>query len=1142
MSTRVVVELTPDEEKVLNAFRRVQAADENTRAGLKLTGEAGEAAAKALTDGFIKGGKESGKSITRLVAEMKRSGDVGKSVGTSIDKHLSEIGVGGKRSIDQIIESMERLQPEVAERARQMVAEFEAADRVKKFEATRRELEGLGGYFETLAGEIKQATSEPLESATKRAQEMVAELREIDPDKAEAIATAMERAKVATREAEFDRLITEMRAGTAEADALAKALDGEVKQAAFEASGGFAAMVTEAKKLRPEMSGFIDKFVTDWEAAEKRTQLTTLRTELSALGGDFAVLGTEIDKAFAIPLEQASKRAREIVQEISTLDPDRAEQLASALDRAGEAIDSSKVDELVQTLANGTDEAKQLANILGDGMRSSSLEAAGGVDAVADKIIALRPEMSAFVEQWRADMAEAAQYGEGQYEKVLNALRAGDPVSKKVADRIRENLVAAGKVGERSFEDMIKPLENIDPAMAEEARKMKAHFDDMESKGKGAFSGISNFAKSELTQIVVAYVGVQEAIQFVTDTIREQQEVLKDASDAHRSLAVAQQEAYKNLASFDDKTQDTLIQKFAIEVADEAKIPQIEAIVDAIGATASAGANFEQLQEAVRAAALLNRLTPESIETTAGSLFDFARATGNNDAEENASQMFLLASQSRITDPAKVFKNAAPVLVAGSNMAPEGRRQEVASSAAAIFSALTKAGADTQGDSASTAAIQFMNRLDEFFESLGQDATEAKKKLAELKKEDPLSAAQRLDMERLSTNEANANRTNAQIKHLQGIIDREQRFQDERPEGTTKEELRESGIRERKAREALTKVSKSEFDETDAARLEDLRAKLGEADRKYQAEMAKLQAKIAAANVKGFKGKLPETIDDQLRTLQSNPEIMESFLADKFGEQRFRPGFDQLVRGGQAYQDFLGTQQVLQQNLGRTDLFDRSVEQSRSRTPAMLLDFNAAVADTGKAIRDVTAVTSASLSEVRRITAEALRESRAGGAAGFGQAIGETGIGFGLTLSGGDFASEAISAIQKLSNRREYFAADGIDNAAEAEKVDRIDSAIESLVGMFNDLSLPRLSAADLRDAERSADFALRYDRDTGQLRDKPDEQIGPIMQRILDALERAEKLHKKTEQNTRPKPPGVAPGQRATANIPPTVQTGGGR
>ena len=239
------------------------------------------------------------------------------------------------------------------------------------------------------------------------------------------------------------------------------------------------------EKVDPVVAAMAANAREELASLDKADRFEKTRQSIAALGGDFALLGKEIKKATDAPLENADAAAKRMVEELMRIDPTKAQQIAKALDNASEAINASRLDEFVKKLGSGSKEAQALSKALGDDMKVASLEAEGGIDGISKKILALRPDLKSTVDQWRMEMAEAAKFGEGQYEKALNALREGGPVSKKVADKIKQELVASGKIVEKTFEDMIKPLEQIDPESAAQARKMQANFQMMEDKGKG---------------------------------------------------------------------------------------------------------------------------------------------------------------------------------------------------------------------------------------------------------------------------------------------------------------------------------------------------------------------------------------------------------------------------------------------------------------------------------------------------------------------------------------------------------------------------------------------------------------------------------------------------------------------------------
>ena len=794
------------------------------------------------------------------------------------------------------------------------------------------------------------------------------------------------------------------------------------------------------------------------------------------------------------------------------------------------AIANQELDRMVSLLADGTDESKMLANALGDGMRQASLEAEGGIDGLLDKIISIRPELASVAETFRSEMTEAAKYSEGAYEDVLNELRSMGGVSRQVADQIRTNLVAAGEIVERTFDDAVESLHRLSPAMATEAKKIKTDLDGIEQKSDTSFSSMAKKAKLEIASVTGAYFGLQEAIQFMMDLVRESEEVLKKAADAQRSVAVSQQEAFKNLATLPANVQKDLLEKFVFEVAKDEGFTDIARLTKAVGDARSAGGSEEELRNAVRTSASLNALTPDNVDSMAAALIDTARATGNVNSNQNASQLFVIGAESRVVDPGKLTRNVAPTMLAGSINAGTQRRGEGALEGGALFASLTKVGADQEGDSSQTAAIQFMARLKEFFDGLGKDAAQARIELDKLKASDPLSAAQRGDFERLSRDEGNRDRTNQQIANINGQIEEITGRQDggNYSATTSKEQRKLDTVKKRKLKEELAKVKESEFSDRDAAKLQDLRSAIGDADRKYRESIAKLEGRIAGADIKGFKGKIPETPAEQLAAFKTNPALAEAFLKEDFGEQRLRPGFQQLVQGGAAYDDFLNTKSLLEQNRGSTALYDEKVQQSRFGTKQLEADYSRRIAEVGETIKDSTDSLGGTLASVREDTANALLQTRSYGFfAKTGNKIDESFIRSG-SLGGSNFLSEAVSAIEELSERRRSFAAGGI-TTAEQPSVDQLDTTIAAQMQRVSSSLVQELSPSEIADARQRAFESQRMADNDRVMGDTTAARQVELMQQVVDRLDRQIKVSeeaaessKETSANTKPKPRSV--------------------
>lgn len=891
---KLVVELTSDEKRLLDGFRKSQAADDDFRAGLKKTGVELDATGKAMVDAMLGAAKSSEVAADKIVKQLRGAGSEGK-------KLFAELSKNSQQSIEDILKNLEKVDDKMAEQARNILGEWAKADNAKKFEKTRAQLESLGG--------------------------------------------------------------------------------------------------------------------------------------------DFKVLGAEIKKATEIPEDRVAA-ARKLVDELRAIDPVKAQAIAKAMDEARRNVEKTRLDHFVAQLAGGTKEARELAKLLGQDMREASLSAESGIEGISQKIIALRPDLKSTVDKWKADMAEAAKFGEGKYEKALDALRAGDPISKQVAERIKQHLLEAGKIVERGFNDMIGPLEKIDPKLAAEAKKWQKELEENEKKSKGTFGAISKYAITEIASIAAAYIGIQEAVQFVTETIQEQQSVLQKASDSQKTLAAAQKDAQKNLSAFDDTQKRDLLLNLVPSTAKGAVFSDLNQLTKAVGDTASAGATADQIKAILPIAAGLNRETPEFVDETATAIADSIRATGVQDAKLNVAQQLLVGSTSRVVDPAKLLRNLAPVQVAAAEAVPEQYRAEAASQASAAFAAFTKAGADAQGDASQTAVIQYMARLRGFFNSLGEDAAEAKAELEKLK--DPLTASDRLRLDTLSANEANAARTNAKIDQ---ITSKRAEIQGRLDAGDLDPETRRRlGIQRRILGEQLSGLKRVEFGETEKAQLEDLRTRIGAKEQAFQEKKAMLEGKIAAANIKGFEGKSPILLFDQLRAIQENPQLAAAFGKISFGEQRFRSAGEQFGRGGTAYQDALQTLKLIRQKGSNTSIVDDLLRQERFLTPQQETAFLREKSAVGETIRANFDTYGASLGQARTDLARTLKENRSDGFfSSMVESFDELGVGTGVSVPGRTPIEEAVSGIGKLARRRTALRKGGLTEL-EKPRLENINSEIDTFL------------------------------------------------------------------------------------------------
>lgn len=628
----------------------------------------------------------------------------------------------------------------------------------------------------------------------------------------------------------------------------------------------------------------------------------------------------------------------------------------------------------------------------------------------------------------------------GDEQRLINSFRKAEAADEKLRASLKLTSDTAGK--------------DFTNAFIKGGRESAKSLTKLEAKSKTAFANISKSAAKQLAGIGVAYFGIEQGISVVTDALREQQEVLKRSADAHRTLASAQQEAFKNLSTLPSDARTNLLESFVPGLAREAAFPDLVNLTKAVGDAQSAGAeSIEQLKNAVRAAAKLTVNTTEFVDETAAALVDAARATGNVDARQNASQIFLVGAQSRIVDPAKLFRNVSPVQIAASIAAGDQRRAEGAQEGGALFAALTRVGADPQGDASQTAAVQFIQRVDEFFEGIEKDSSIARKGFKAFQS-DPLSEPQRARFEQLS--------------------------------------------------------KASDLSAEDSAELKSMTQTIADSN-----ERLKEQAK----NLEALLQKIPETPAEQLEAFKRVPQLGELFLSDKFGEQRFRPGFAQLVRGGAAFEDFQKTLGLLRAQSGSTALFEEKVTEFRGSTAAQEQARLQREQEANARVRESFDTFGASVGSTREFIRDTLARNRSSSGANFLKEALSDALRFPTFggIKGREGIEELTRGIVLFKRRINSIRDDGL-TASEVPRVRELQGAIEAALSRIRSrATLSEEPEVLRRQRKQIADSAVF-------LRSDEDIQLNRRMVEALDAMIKLQKEmldeEKRTAKNTEPLPP----------------------
>ena len=102
--TKVVVELTADEDRLLQGFRKAEAADKALRSGLTETGAAGDRSGKAIADAMLKASSTVTRTTNQMLAELRKAGPEGSKIFGRMAGDLVDFEQAGRKSIDTILD------------------------------------------------------------------------------------------------------------------------------------------------------------------------------------------------------------------------------------------------------------------------------------------------------------------------------------------------------------------------------------------------------------------------------------------------------------------------------------------------------------------------------------------------------------------------------------------------------------------------------------------------------------------------------------------------------------------------------------------------------------------------------------------------------------------------------------------------------------------------------------------------------------------------------------------------------------------------------------------------------------------------------------------------------------------------------
>lgn len=223
---------------------------------------------------------------------------------------------------------------------------------------------------------------------------------------------------------------------------------------------------------------------------------------------------------------------------------------------------------------------------------------------------------------------------------------------------------------------------------------------------------------ANLAGIATSYLSINTAIQTVIASMEEQEKLNQKSLTEVERLALAQQEAIKNMTGLSQADVLKGIDTIPRQIQAETKFPSRSKLVEAMGEAYSTVSDLGMNKSAVTAAAELVPLKPDDVGVISRGILNTMNATGVADARKASGFMASVGAESPVNDPAKLATNLTPVVQSAMTQFKGASKQEIAIQSGSIFSTLSELAGDNKGEAASTAGLTLQGKLNEFFQQI----------------------------------------------------------------------------------------------------------------------------------------------------------------------------------------------------------------------------------------------------------------------------------------------------------------------------------------------------------------------------------------------------------------------------------------
>lgn len=624
--------------------------------------------------------------------------------------------------------------------------------------------------------------------------------------------------------------------------------------------------------------------------------------------------------------------------------------------------------------------------------------------------------------------------------------------------------------------DEAKLLRSLQKIIGENA-KVGDSFKKTQKSGKDASDTLAtglNKLKGELAGAIGAYASVQTAITLVADAQSKWIKTQENSLSLAKELAAAQQEAAKNLAGNSIQSISDTLQKKVPEIALKASFSDLPKLTTALGSASSILQDDAKAASAAEVAAMLTRNTKDDLQSTTTSTADVMKAANLQSGRQAMALLLSAGAVARPEELPKLASGASKAIYAGVNASPNQSPEQAAKEAAALYAVFSKV--DKQGESASTAAIQFIDLLRETFNPNRDEAIKRDERITELTREavvtpDKLIAIEQAQLEarqkqKLADRLSPDNQTDAAQKI---------RLEAQAAQANIDKSFRSAGFNAEEQRqflraEQVMKESREKGDLQKAGMFEIGRQNIinsaGLSDRDTEElRRLNLQRELAKQD--------PGTLQGRLELIQKNPELLRTAEANLKGEAAFKP----------IAQGFFDPQSVHMQGLAEafknvttdTKVFDESL-QTMTITPQQKNALASEVVDTRINTNRMRDVAGSSMAQIRSIEERALTETSVDYTTYMGAGIQSS---FAPRRSQSDTGSAAEYTMRVLQDREGYLRTKPTDEAL-IQKIELLITSMEQVINLSK--ATPGVSEASIQhqteilEATRES-FEKRLDR-----------------------------------------------------------------